>query len=65
MIGLIESQSSESVVVIDGAGQKRTIPRREIESIIEVPVSLMPPGLDQAMTPAELRDLVAYLLGNQ
>lgn len=62
LIGLIESESSSEVTLIDPAGQSRTISRGKIASIVEIPTSLMPPGLEQTMQPEELRDLVAYLL---
>ena len=62
LIGLIESESSSEVTLIDPAGQSRTISRGKIASIVEIPTSLMPPGLEQTLQPEELRDLVAYLL---
>lgn len=62
LIGLIESESANSLTLIDPAGGKHRIPHSEIGTRTELPLSLMPPGLDQSMTPEELRDLVAYLL---
>lgn len=62
-IGLIENQTSSTVTMIDTAGQKNRIPKSAIDSISEIPVSLMPPGLEHALTQRELQDLVAYLLG--
>jgi len=48
--------------VIDPAGQRHEVPREDVVSLIEIPTSLMPPGLEQTLPPEELRDLVAWLL---
>jgi len=63
IVGLIESRTSTTVIVIDPAGQEARIPAASIESISEIPLSLMPAGLEHTLTPQELQDLVAYLLG--
>jgi putative heme-binding domain-containing protein len=62
LLGLIESQTAAAIVVIDPAGQRREVPREDVVSLIEIPTSLMPPGLEQTLPPEELRDLVAWLL---
>lgn len=62
LVGLIESQSADSVLVIDPAGQRHTVPRSEIAALVEIPTSLMPSGLEQTLSPEELRDLVGYLM---
>lgn len=62
LIGLIESRTSSTVTLVDAAGQRTRLPESTIESITEIPMSLMPPGLEHALTPKELQDLVAYLL---
>jgi len=62
LLGLIESQTAAAVVVIDPAGQRHEVPREDVVSLIEIPTSLMPPGLEQTLHPEELRDLVAWLL---
>lgn len=65
LVGLIESQSSDSVHLIDVSGQRKVLSRNEIASLVEIPSSLMPAGLDQTLTEQELRDLVTYLLGKK
>ncbi len=61
-IGLIQSQTEKGIELIGLSGQKQLIPHDEIASISRIPVSLMPMGLDQTLTPEELRDLAAFLL---
>ncbi len=43
-------------------GQTLEIPRSEIASMKQLAISLMPAGLDRALTSEQLRDLMAYLL---
>ena len=61
-VGLIDAQTTEGLELIGLSGQKQIIPHDEVASIKRIPVSLMPMGLDQTLTPEELRNLVAYLL---
>ncbi|MDF1825245.1 MAG: c-type cytochrome [Verrucomicrobiales bacterium] len=65
LIGLIDRQSSSTIQLVDAGGQRILIPRNEIESLLEIPTSLMPGGLEQTLSSEELRDLVSYLLGNR
>jgi putative membrane-bound dehydrogenase-like protein len=60
-VGVISRSNPESVVVADGSGQQRTIPRAQLASMNTLPTSLMPSGLDHAVTEEELLDLVAFL----
>jgi putative heme-binding domain-containing protein len=59
--GIIAEQLSEAIVLSVGPGGKIRIPRGDIVSIETLNVSMMPPGLDQQLTPAEMADLMAYL----
>ncbi|OYW24347.1 MAG: hypothetical protein B7Z55_02465, partial [Planctomycetales bacterium 12-60-4] len=59
--GLIAAQDAASITLIDPRGERRTIPRREIEAIVESSVSLMPEKLVEDLTPQQLRDLFAYV----
>lgn len=43
-------------------GQTFDIPRADIVERKQLAISLMPAGLDQALSPAQLRDLMSYLL---
>jgi len=61
-VGLIQSQSSAGIELVGLTGQKQLVPHEDLASITRVPVSLMPMGLDQTLSPEELRDLVAFIL---
>ncbi len=61
-IGLLESDGLDSIRLIDAAGQSVQIPRSQIESIVSLERSLMPPGLEHTLPENGVRDIVAYLL---
>jgi len=60
-LGLIRSREAAGLVLIDAAGQPKTLPHPSIVAEKEVATSLMPAGLDAAFKPQELLDLVAWL----
>jgi putative heme-binding domain-containing protein len=60
-LGLIRSREAAGLVLIDAAGQPKTLPHPSIVAEKEVATSLMPAGLDAAFQPQELLDLVAWL----
>lgn len=59
--GVIQKETSEAVQLAGSNGQPMVIPRSTITSITPSSISTMPQGLDQAMSPQELKDLVAFL----
>jgi putative heme-binding domain-containing protein len=61
VVAVISRNLPEAVVVADASGEQRTLPRAQIVSTQTLTTSLMPSGLDRALTEAELIDLVAYL----
>ncbi|NLT71820.1 MAG: c-type cytochrome, partial [Verrucomicrobiaceae bacterium] len=61
-VGLIDAQTTAGIELIALSGEKQIIPHEEIRSIKPLRLSLMPMGLDQTLTPEDLRDLVAYLM---
>lgn len=60
-LGVIKSHAAEGLVVLDIAGQEKTIPHQTIVGDTTLTTSLMPMGLDQTMPESELLDLVAWL----
>ena len=61
--GLLSGLGADgSVTLTTAEGNAVLIPGGQIVSDQPSPVSLMPEGLDKAMTVAEFRDLLAYLL---
>ena len=61
LVAVIRRNLPDAIVVTDGSGQEHTLPRAQITSMQPWPTSLMPAGLDHALTEEELLDLVAYL----
>ena len=60
-VGVIRRNLPEAIVIADPSGQERTLPRAQIISMQTLATSLMPTGLDRALTEEELLDLVAFL----
>ena len=59
--GILQSESSETVVLLQPEGRKTTLARKQIKRLESSGLSLMPEGLEAGMTPAELRDLIAFI----
>jgi putative heme-binding domain-containing protein len=62
--GLVVAESP-TAVTIQTVNEKVVVPAREIETRITSDVSMMPDGLLQKMTIEQVRDLIAYLSGNE
>lgn len=60
-MGVIKSHTAEGLLVADVAGQEKNISQSAIVSDTQLPISLMPMGLDQTLPEKDLLDLVAYL----
>jgi putative heme-binding domain-containing protein len=59
--GVVRSQSRDAVVLVTGPHGEVRIPRTRIKSMTQSNLSLMPDGFDEALTRAELIDLLAFL----
>jgi putative membrane-bound dehydrogenase-like protein len=59
--GVIVEQDGANVTLADTRGEKVRIPRNQIDSLRELPTSLMPEKLLDALAPQERRDLFRYL----
>ncbi|MDB6029712.1 MAG: putative rane-bound dehydrogenase [Verrucomicrobiales bacterium] len=59
--GVLRNESSDSLVLVSGAGAEKRFRRDEITDIRPGTVSVMPEGLDQQLSKQELADLVVYL----
>ena len=64
-MGVIKSESAEGLLVVDAAGQEKTIPHADIVGQTPLSTSLMPAGLEQAFTEQQLLDLVAWLVAQK
>ncbi len=65
LAGVIASETADSITLRQPGGLEETIPRAGVATLTASPTSLMPPGLQRAMTPQELADLLSYLRGEQ
>jgi putative membrane-bound dehydrogenase-like protein len=63
LTGLIANESDAGLTLRRSEGKEDAILRREIEQISSSGKSLMPEGVEQKVTAAEMADLVAFLLG--
>lgn len=61
--GLIQSETSDSVVLAMMGGAKETLSRDAIKEMKSLDRTLMPVGLEAAITKEQMADLLAFLLG--
>jgi putative heme-binding domain-containing protein len=60
-IGIIDRESPEGILLKTGAAEQRYIPRTNILAMTTSPTSIMPEGLDSAMTDNQILDLMVFL----
>jgi putative heme-binding domain-containing protein len=63
LTGFIAQNAPQFIVLRDLAQNSITLPRNEIKNLQAMPVSLMPEGLLDALTPQQVQDLFSYLMG--
>lgn len=59
--GLVVRDAVDSITVQQSSGEPVTIRRDDIDEVLPGTVSIMPKGLDEALTPQQLADLVKWL----
>ncbi len=59
--GIVAEQDGASLTLVDAKGEKVRIARDTIDSVRDLPTSIMPEKLLDALTPQERRDLFRYL----
>lgn len=59
--GLVSGESPAAVILTIAEGKTASIPRRTIEALRGTGRSLMPEGFEQALSPADFADLLAFL----
>jgi len=64
-VGILASESFDAITLLQPEGKKRVVSRRQIKRLESGGLSLMPEGLEAGMTPADLRDLIAFLQENR
>ncbi len=60
--GVIARQTPGAIVLRSASGAEAQVPRDAIQTLERQEASLMPEGLERAMTQEEMRDLLAYLV---
>jgi putative heme-binding domain-containing protein len=60
-MGTIKSEAADALVLLDLAGQEKSLPVADVLGRNAIPTSAMPAGLEQAFTDQQLLDLVAWL----
>ena len=63
--GLYRREEGVQLVLADIAGQEVRVAKADIAARIETETSLMPPAFGEAIPPAGLNDLLAFLLGKR
>jgi len=63
--GIITAESPTAITMKRADGQGETVLRSQIQELRSTKLSLMPEGLEEKITPAEMADLLAYLLSPQ
>jgi len=61
LTGALPAESSTELTVATADGRETRVARARIAKVEPVTASLMPPGLDRAMEPGTLADLIAFL----
>ena len=59
--GLVIRDTAESVTIQQNTGDPITVSRNEVEELIPSTVSIMPKGLEEALTAQQIADIVAWL----
>ncbi|MBT6804322.1 MAG: c-type cytochrome [Verrucomicrobia bacterium] len=59
--GIVQSETPESVTLLSAQGMRREVARSNLRHFRSGGLSLMPEGLEELMTPSELRDLIRFL----
>jgi putative membrane-bound dehydrogenase-like protein len=61
LVGLVIEQSAESIMLVDAKNERTVVARGDIDVIEPAEKSLMPEGIVEKLSPAQLRDLFSYL----
>jgi putative heme-binding domain-containing protein len=62
LTGTLRTLPDGKLVLGDGTGKQTTLDPNSVESLTPAPISTMPTGLDKALAPDQLRDLLTFLL---
>ena len=63
--GIVRASGPDSIRVVDAEGKPTVLPKAEIEELRPSGTSIMPVGLEGAIGPEKMKNLVAYLAGSK
>jgi len=63
MVGFITAESADALEMRDIAGQVHRFKKSDVTGRKELPISMMPPGLANALSIEEFSSLLSYLQG--
>lgn len=61
LAGVVTAESETSITVLSPGGQSQTVPRSDLKSVTNSGISMMPRGLEAALQPQQMADLLVYL----
>jgi putative heme-binding domain-containing protein len=59
---VLQTETASELTIADATGKSRVLPRDRVKSIVASSISLMPEGLDKALSADQLKDLMTFLL---
>jgi uncharacterized protein len=62
LTGMLAAESRTAVELFDTEGRRRTVLREDIEQLVAMPQSIMPEGFEKSISPAEMSDLLEFLV---
>ena len=61
LAGLVHGEDAAAITLRVPGGVTMTVPKAEVKSLVSSGMSLMPVGLEAAITKEEMADLIAFL----
>jgi len=61
LTGLLAVDGADAITILQPEAKQITVPRGEIADLRMLSTSLMPEGLEQLLTPAQLRSVIAFI----
>jgi putative heme-binding domain-containing protein len=61
LLGLVRNETASGLILVQGGGVRESVLRQDIASLRASSISLMPEGLEAAMTPQDVADLIAWI----
>ena len=65
MSGLLRREEGGQIILADLTGQEQRVAKADVQTKLETETSLMPPVFGETIPPAEMNDLLAFLLSKR